>query len=135
MLFDIHTAMQDANNLDLTFCMAVKNHMFTNAIFEITFANVIACTANIWLVCQIMKSTVKLRQIAYLLSLSPLLASITANGKQVVPGFLRKDERSHLVFTFQLIQNILQRIIGGATLFTLDQSMTERFQLRLALFE
>lgn len=107
MLFDIHTAMQNADNYDLASCMTIKNYMLANAVFEIAFPDVIACTANIGLVRQILKRTVKLHQISYLLSLSPLFASITANRKQVVPGFLRKDERSHLFFTFQLIQNIL----------------------------
>lgn len=93
MLFDIHTAMQNTDNFDLAFShMAVKNNMFADTIFEISFPDVIARTANIGIDHQIMKRAIKLRQIANLLGLSPLLTRITANGKQIVHGFLRKDK-------------------------------------------
>lgn len=109
MLFDIHPAMQDADNLDPFFSgVTVKNHMLADPVFEITFPDIIACPTQTGLVRQIMKGAVKLGQIASLLGLAPLLARVTANGKQVAPGFLCEDERSHLVFTFQFIQYVLQ---------------------------
>lgn len=43
MLFDIYTAMQDADNFDLAFSgLAVKNYVFTNAVFEIAFPDDLA---------------------------------------------------------------------------------------------
>lgn len=81
MLFDIHTAMQDADNFDLAFCMAVKNHMLANAIFEIALPDVVACAAQIGFIHQIVKRSIKLRQIMYLLYFSPLPARVATNGK------------------------------------------------------
>lgn len=93
MLFDIHAAMQDADNFDLAFPGAtVKNHVFTNTVFKIAFPDVIARAAKIGLVRQIVECVVKLRQIADFLRFSPLPAHVTANGKQIVPGFLREHE-------------------------------------------
>ena len=101
MLFDIHTVMQDTDNLNLVFSsMTVKNDMFTNPILEIVFPDIITRPAQTGLVRQIMKRAIQLSQIVYLLGLSSLFASITTDGKQIAPGFLRKDERSHLFFTF-----------------------------------
>ncbi len=45
MLFDVHTAMQDADNFDLAFFLvSVKYHMFADPIFEIAFPDIIART-------------------------------------------------------------------------------------------
>lgn len=94
MLFDIHSAMQDADNLDPLFSgVTVKNNMLADPIFEITFPDIVTSPAQAGLVRQIMKGAVELGQIMFLLSLAPLLARVTANGKQVVPGFLCEDER------------------------------------------
>ncbi|SDW55379.1 hypothetical protein SAMN05421882_10165 [Nitrosomonas communis] len=50
MLFDIHTAMQDADNFDPAFSGAtVKNHMLADTVFEIAFPDVIARAAKIGL--------------------------------------------------------------------------------------
>lgn len=116
MLFDVHTAMQDADNFDQAFFVAVKNHVLADTVLKIPLSNVIACAAQTGFVRQIVKRSVKLCQVTYLLSLPPLPARIAANGKQVIPGFLREDERSHLFIAFQFIQEVLQGIIGRATL-------------------
>lgn len=136
MLFDIHTAMQDADNFDLAFSgLVVKNDMFANAVFEIPFPDIVARAAKIGFVRQSVERTVNLRQIAHLLRFAPFFSGIAANGKQIISGFLLEDERPHLVFTFQLIQYVLQRIIGCTALFAFDQSAAQRFQLGLALFQ
>jgi len=122
MLFDIHPAMQDADNLDPFFSgVTVKNHMLADPVLEITFPDIIACPAQTGLVRQIVKSAVKLGQITSLLGFAPLLARVMANTRQVVPGFLRENERPHLVFTFQFIQYVLQGIINRAALLALGQ--------------
>lgn len=93
MLFDIHAAMQNADNFDPAFSGAtVKNQVLADTVFEIAFPDVIARAAKIGLVRQIVECAVKLRQIADLLRFSPLPARVTANGKQIVPGFLREHE-------------------------------------------
>ena len=79
--------MQDADNFDLAFsCMAVKNHVFANIVFEIAFLDFIAHTVNIGFIRQVMKCAIELRQIAYLLDFPPLPVRITVNGKQIVLG-------------------------------------------------
>jgi hypothetical protein len=45
-----------------------------------------------------------------------LSACIAANGKQIIPGFLREDKRSHLFISFQFIQDVLQRIVRRTAL-------------------
>lgn len=122
MLLDIHPAMQDADNLDpFFFGVTVKNNMLADSVLDITFPDIIACLAQTGLVRQIMEGAVELGQIASLLGFAPLLARVTANGKQVVPGFLCEDERPHLAFAFQFIQYVLQGIIGRAALLALGQ--------------
>jgi len=135
MLFDIHAAMQDADNIDPFSGVTVKNHMLADAVFEISFPNIIACPTQTGLIRQIMKGVVKLGQIATLLGLAPLLARVTSNAKQVILGFLCEDERPHLVFAFQFIQYVLQGIISKATLLALGQGAAQRFQLGLTLFQ
>ena len=47
MLFDIHTAMQDTDNLNPVFSsITVKNDMFTNPILEIAFPDLITSPAQ-----------------------------------------------------------------------------------------
>ena len=83
MLFDIHPAMQDADNLDPFLSgVTVKNDMLADPVFEITFPDIVTCPAQNELVRQIIKGAVKLGQIASLLGLAPLLARVTTNAKQ-----------------------------------------------------
>lgn len=82
MLFDIHAAMQDADNLDPFLSgEAIKNDMLADPVLEITFPNIIARPAQTGFVRQIMKGAVELGQIVSLLGLAPLLARVTANAK------------------------------------------------------
>ena len=52
MLFDIHTDMQDADNFDPVFSgVAVKNQMFSNAVFEITHPDIVTRTRPKYRAC------------------------------------------------------------------------------------
>jgi hypothetical protein len=80
MVFNIHTAMQNADNLDGVFTqLAIEDEMTTNDHFSVTGSDLAAIAAQAWVGGQLPEAVVQHAQVQVTLFPTPLFLGIASN--------------------------------------------------------